>query len=165
MGPMLFALIGGCAGMIVSFLLQVLLSVGFMADRPFFMIGIRTAGLWGFILLIPVLVIVGMFIVSGIFHLCLKILGGAKKSFETTFHVVCFSSGSTSLLSMFPFCGGMIAAVWNLVLECIGLARAHEIDTGKAVLAVLLPVVVCCGGAILNATLGDFWLLSLISNH
>jgi hypothetical protein len=151
MGPMLFALIGGSAGMIVSLLFQVALqSVGFMTGQSS-MFGEGALGLWvvGYILVIPVLVIVIMFIASGILHLCLMILGGAKKSFETTFRVVCFSSGSTSPLSLIPFCGGMIAAVWNLVLECIGLARAHEIDTGKAVLAVLLPVVVCCGGVIL----------------
>lgn len=168
MGPMLFALVGGCAGMIVSLLLQIALqSVGFMADRQSSMIGMGAVGLWvvGYILLIPVLVIVGMFIGSGILHLCLMIVGGAKKSFETTFRVVCFSSGSTSLLSMIPFCGGMIAMVWNIVLEIIGLARAHEIDTGKAAMAVLLPIIVCCGGGILIAILGGASLFSLLSNH
>jgi len=31
------------------------------------------------------------------------------------------------------------------VLHCIGLGRAHETDTGRAVLAVFLPLIVCCG--------------------
>src|ERR1043166_2108198 len=149
MGPMLFALIGGCAGMLVSFLFQfVLHAVGIMADRQSALFGIGVVGIWavGYVLFIPVMVIVLMFLGSGVLHLCLMILGGARKSFETTFRVVCFSSGSTYLLSMIPICGGFIAGVWNIVLECIGLARAHEIDTGKAVLAVLLPIIVCCGG-------------------
>jgi hypothetical protein len=168
MGPMLFALIGGSAGLIVSFLLQMALhSVGFMANRQTAMFGMGVVGIWsiGYIILIPVMVIVGMFVGSGILHLCLMILGGAKKPFETTFRVVCFSSGSTYLLSMVPFCGGVIAGVWNIVLECIGLARAHETDTGKAVMAVLLPIVVCCGGAMLIAILGGFSALSLFSRH
>ncbi|MEY2490656.1 MAG: hypothetical protein QOC70_2598 [Verrucomicrobiota bacterium] len=168
MGPMLFALIGGCAGMIVSILLQIALqSFGFMADRQSGMLGMGVVGIWavGYILLSPVLVIVGMFIVSGILHLCLMIVGGARKPFETTFRVVCFSSGSTALLSMIPFCGGMISGVWNIVLECIGLARAHEINTGKAVLAVLLPIIVCCGGAIILGILGGFGALSLFPKH
>jgi hypothetical protein len=168
MGPMLFALIGGCAGMIVSVLLNVALqSVGFMADRQSGAFGMGVVGLWavGYVLLSPVLIIVGMFIASGILHLCLMILGGARKPFETTFRVVCFSSGSTSLLSMIPFCGGMIAMVWNIVLECIGLARAHEIDTGKAVMAVLLPIIVCCGGVILLGILGGFGALSMFPKH
>jgi hypothetical protein len=168
MGPMLFALIGGCAGMIVSFLFQLALqSAGFMADQQTAVFGMGVVGIWavGYILLIPVIVIVGMFIGSGILHLCLMIVGGARKPFETTFRVVCFSSGSTHLLSMIPVCGGLIAVVWNIVLECIGLARAHEIDTGKAVMAVLLPVVVCCVGAILLGILGGASLLSLFSHH
>lgn len=168
MGPMLFALIGGSAGIIVSILFQIALhSIGFMADRQSAMFGLGVVGIWsiGSIILAPVMVIAFAFIGSGILHLCLMIVGGAKKSFETTFRVVCFSSGSTYLLSMIPFCGGMIAGVWNIVLEIIGLARAHEIDTGKAVLAVLLPIFVCCGGAILLGILGGFSALSLFPRH
>ena len=168
-GPMLFALIGGSAGVIVSFLLQIALqSIGVMgsgqnAIANVFGMGI---GILLFIVLVPVMMIVGMFVGSGILHLSLMIVGGAKKPFETTFRVVCFSSGSTYLLSMIPFCGGMIAGVWNIVLECIGLARAHEIDTGKAVMAVLLPIIVCCGGALLIVILmGGFGALSQFSRH
>jgi hypothetical protein len=168
MGPLLFALIGGSLGMIVSFLFQIgLQSIGLMgggqnAISSVFGMGI---GIVLFIFLVPVLMVVGMFIGSGILHLCLMILGGAKKSFETTFRVVCFASGSTYLLSMIPICGGLIASVWNIVLECIGLARAHEIETGKAVMAVLLPIIVCCGGMILIGVLGGFGALSLFNRH
>jgi len=165
-GPMLFALIGGSAGLIVCFLLQIALqSIGVMGSGRNAIAGMFGMGIGIFLLivLVPVLIIVGMFLGSGILHLCLMIVGGAKKPFETTFRVVCFSSGSTYLLSMIPFCGGMIAGVWNIVLECIGLARAHEIETGKAVMAVLLPVIVCCGVALLfsflvgGGVLTQFW--------
>lgn len=168
MGPILFALIGGCAGIIVSVLFQIALqSIGFMGDRQNAMFGLGFVGIWaiGYIILAPVIVILGMFVFSGILHLCLMIVGGAKKPFETTFRVVCFSSGSTYLLSMIPFCGGMIAFVWGIVAECIGLARAHEIDTGKAVLAVLLPIFVCCGGGLLLAFLMGAGALSQFSHH
>jgi hypothetical protein len=168
MGPMLFALIGGCAGIIVSILLQVALhSIGFMANRQSAMFGMGVLGLWsiGYIVLSPVIVIVFAFIISGILHLCLLMVGGAKKSFETTFRVVCFSSGSTYLLSMVPFCGGMIAGVWNIVVEIIGLARAHETDTGKAAMAVLLPIIVCCGGGLLFAFIMGAGVLSQFSHH
>jgi hypothetical protein len=168
MGPMLFALTGGCAGLIVSVLFQIALqSIGFMADQQHAVFGMGAVGLWavGYILLSPVLVIAFMFIASGILHLCLMIVGGARKPFETTFRVVCFSSGSTSLLNMIPFCGGMISAVWNIVLEIIGVARAHEIDTGKAALAVLLPIIVCCGGLLLLGILGGFSALTLFQKH
>jgi len=49
------------------------------------------------------------------------------------------------VLQLIPVCGGVIAAVWGIVVNCIGLARAHETDTGRAVLAVFLPIILCCG--------------------
>jgi hypothetical protein len=59
--------------------------------------------------------------------------------------------GSADPLMVIPFCGGLVAGVWRIVLNCIGLARAHETDTGRAVFAVFLPLIVCCGGGILVA--------------
>jgi hypothetical protein len=90
-----------------------------------------------------------MFIASAILHVCLMIVGGAKQSFETTFRVVCFAEGSVSPLLVIPFCGGLVVGIWKIILYCIGLARAHETDTGRAVIAVLLPLIVCCGGLLL----------------
>jgi hypothetical protein len=79
------------------------------------------------------------------------IVGGANQPFETTYRVLAFSQGSTGPLQMIPVCGGAIAGVWALICNCIGLARAHGTDTGRAVLAVFLPLIVCCGGIIVVA--------------
>jgi hypothetical protein len=86
----------------------------------------------------------------------LMIVGGANQPFETTFRVLAFSQGSTGPLQMVPVCGGLISGVWALVCTCIGLARAHETDTGRAVVAVFLPVVVCCGGLLALFMFGMF---------
>jgi hypothetical protein len=104
-----------------------------------------------FVVLIPLAIMVVLFIGSAIVHLCLMIVGGANQSFETTFRVLAFTHGSTGPLQMIPVCGGVVAGVWALVCNCIGLARAHETDTGRAVLAVFLPLIVCCGGGLLIA--------------
>src|SRR6266496_615018 len=90
-------------------------------------------------------------LLGGLGWIVILIVGGAKQTFETTFRVVCFAEGSASPLLVIPFCGGLIAGIWKIVLYCIGLARAHETDTGRAVLAVVLPVIVCCGGVLLIA--------------
>ena len=74
------------------------------------------------------------------------IVKNAKQPFETTFRVVCFAGGSANPLLVIPICGGLIGGIWKIVLYCIGFARAHETDTGRAVLAVALPLIVCCGG-------------------
>jgi hypothetical protein len=152
--PLIYALIGGCLGGIVSLLFSLgLKSAGFFADRhdTFSAMAGMGVGSAAFIVLVPLFVIIGLFIGSAIIHLCLMIVGGVNQSFETTFRVIAFSQGSTGPLQMIPVCGGMIAGVWALVCNCIGLARAHDTDTGRAVLAVFLPLIVCCGGVLLIA--------------
>jgi hypothetical protein len=152
--PLIYALIGGCLGGIVSLLFSLgLQSVGFFADRhnTFAAMTGMGGGSVAFIVLVPLFIVIGLFVGSAIVHLCLMIVGGANQSFETTFRVIAFSQGSTGPLQMIPICGGLIAGVWALVCNCIGLARAHETDTGRAVLAVFLPLIVCCGGVLLIA--------------
>ncbi len=152
--PLIYALIGGCLGGIVSLLFSLgLQSVGFFADRhnTFGAMTGMGVGSAAFIVLVPLFIVIGLFIGSAIVHLCLMIVGGANQSFETTFRVIAFSQGSTGPLQMIPICGGLIAGVWALVCNCIGLARAHETDTGRAVFAVFLPLIVCCGGVLLIA--------------
>jgi hypothetical protein len=152
--PLIYALIGGCVGGIVSLLLSLgLQSMGLFAGQRDTFAALAGLGIGSiaFIVLVPVFIVIGLFIGAAIVHLCLMIVGGANKSFETTFRVLAFSHGSTGPLQIIPVCGGLIAGVWALVINCIGLARAHETSTGRAVLAVLLPLIVCCGGAILIA--------------
>ena len=149
--PLIYAIIGGSVGGVIYFLYNFLLSSAHMFgshENPMMqMIGGGIRPLF-FIILVPLFVTIATFVGSGIFHLCLMIVGGAKQPFETTFRVVCFAGGSANPLLVIPICGGLIGGIWKIVLYCIGFARAHETDTGRAVLAVVLPVIVCCGGAI-----------------
>src|SRR5437773_76062 len=149
--PLLYAIIGGTFGGVFA------LTYNF-ALRSFTPFGDRHNALahlfgglsWIFLLVLtPLFVVIGVFVASAILHVCLMIVGGAKQSFETTFRVVCFAEGSVSPLLVIPFCGGLLVGLWKVILYCIGLARAHETDTGRAVIAVLLPLVVCCGAFLL----------------
>jgi len=151
--PLLYAIIGGTFGAVFVVIYNfVLRSFALLPTRhaPFAHL-LSGVGLILILILTPIFVVIGTFIGSAIFHLCLMIVGGAKQTFETTFRVICFAGGSVNPLLVIPFCGGLIVGIWKIVLYCIGLARAHETDTGRAVLAVLLPVIVCCGGAFLLA--------------
>jgi hypothetical protein len=164
--PLIYAVIGASAGAIVQFLFSLILhSLGLFADRrdAFGAMAGMGIGSVGFIILFPLVLIIGLFIGAAIIHLCLMIVGGAKQPFETTFRVLAFSQGSTGVLQMIPICGGLIAGVWGLVVNCIGLARAHETDMGRAVLAILLPLIVCCGlGLVLVSMLGG---LAALGHH
>jgi len=157
--PVLYAVIGGSLGFIVYFLFTLLFgSFGMMGGQrnPFGAIFGGAIGTIFAIIFCPILIALSVFIGAGIIHLCLMLVGGAKKSYETTLRVVCFATGSTQPLLIVPFCGSFVAGIWGLIVECIGLARAHETDVGRAVLAILLPLIVCCGGAFLLMTLGLF---------
>jgi hypothetical protein len=157
--PLIYAIIGGWVGGVISFLFSLgLQSVGFFADRHNAITAMAGMGIGSaaIIILLPVFIVICLFIGSAVVHLCLMIVGGANQSFETTFRVLAFSQGSTGPLQIIPICGGLIAGVWALVCNCIGLARAHETDTGRAVLAVFLPLIVCCGGVLALAMFGVF---------
>ena len=96
------------------------------------------------LVLIPVQIVLGTFIQSGITHVSLMICGGANKPFEATFRTFAYAGGAISALFFIPVCGWAAAGIWGIVVQCIGLARVHEIGTGRAVLAVFLPLIVCC---------------------
>lgn len=166
--PLLFGLIGGCAGAVVSILFQGLMSSipGFSGNAEVFrQFGVNhLAFILIYAVLSPLLVVFGLFLGSAILHLCLMLVGGANRSFETTFRVACFTGGSANLFSMIPMCGGFIALVYSIVLYCIGLSRAHQTTTGKALLAIFLPLIVCCGVCVLlGAVLGGFG--ALLNKH
>jgi len=152
--PLIYALIGGSVGGIVSALFSLgFQSIGLFADKNNSLAAMTGMGIGSvaMIILLPLFLAIFLFIWSALAHLCLMIVGGAKQPFETTFRVLAFTQGSTGPLQIIPLCGGLIAGVWAIVCCCIGLARAHETDTGRAVLAVFLPLIVCCGGGVLIA--------------
>ena len=148
--PLLYVVICGSAGALISLLYQFFmksLGMGFGRNGLGELFGLGFVSIL-IVIFIPVFVLIGVFIGSAITHVCLMIVGGAKYPFETTLRVVSYGNGSAHLLNVIPFCGGFIALVAALIVGCIGLARAHETDTWRAVLAILLPMIICCGGGI-----------------
>ena len=148
--PLLYGVLGFSAGMIISTVYQSFLGSFGVPGIPV-EAKAAAASLIGVIVVLcvaPIIALVSLFVASGIYHLLLMLLGGAKQPFETTFRVVCYASGSTSLINIVPICGFAAAPIWNLIATIIGLARAHETSTGKAAAAVLLPMVICCVVAI-----------------
>lgn len=95
------------------------------------------------LIIAPVFIVIGIFIYSLIVHLFLMMVGGDQSGFGATFRVLCYSNTS-QLAQVVPIAGGIIAFVWSMVLGVVGLTEAHHTTTGKAVAAVLLPIVACC---------------------
>jgi hypothetical protein len=105
------------------------------------------------LLVAPFLIGIGIFLGAAILHVCCMLVGALQDSrsgFEGSLRAVCYSEVS-SLASIVPVVGGFIAVVWWIVLAVQGIERLHRTTSGKALAAVLIPVVVCCGGIVLLA--------------
>jgi hypothetical protein len=101
---------------------------------------------------LPLMVVSSILIGSGVTHLCLMIVGGNKTGYQTTFRVISYSF-SGYLFGIIPFIGSTIGGIYALILTIFGVREGHGISTGRAVLAVLLPVIVGVGLGILAAIL------------
>ncbi len=148
--PLLYALIIGMAGLMFSYIWQIPLQ---SSMQGVMMPGMRAVsgqhvmqgiGMAALAFVSPFLVILWLFISSGILHLFLVLVKGARAGFEATFRVAAYSY-SANIFLILPLCGGLIAGVWAIVLTIIGLREAHETTGGRAAFAVFLPVVACCG--------------------
>jgi hypothetical protein len=91
-----------------------------------------------------VFIVVFLFIVTGIVHLTLSLLGGARYGFETTLRTLTYAFGSSAPIGIVPFCGGLIAGIWGLVCAIMGLADMQETTPVKSAIAILTPMVLCC---------------------
>src|SRR5262245_64364515 len=92
----------------------------------------------------PVWFPVFLFLVAALQHVFLWMVGGARNGFVQTFRVLCYAQVS-ALAGLVPLCGSVLAAIWHLVLQIIGLSAVHRIGVGRALLALLLPLLLCCG--------------------
>lgn len=88
----------------------------------------------------PAFVAVGIFVTSGVLHLCLMLVGGERSGFEATFRVVAYGQAS-QLWGVLPLVGPLVSAIYALVLYIVGLREVHGIGTGRAAVAVFLPAV------------------------
>jgi DNA-directed RNA polymerase subunit RPC12/RpoP len=158
--PIIFALIGGAIGGALAGIYNTLLQIGVLAfvtaaggqnappglvEQTWVQVAIQlpvalAGGTIG--------MLIGSFIYAGLFHLFLMMLGGARYPFETTYRVVAYVSGATSLIQVIPLCGQYVVGLVALIYWIIGVSVAHRCGGGKAAAAILLPIVVCavaCG--------------------
>lgn len=82
---------------------------------------------------------IGVFILGIIFHIFVYIMGG-RNGIGLTIKAVIYGYTPNLLLGWIPIVN-FIAMIWTLILYVIGIREYHEISTGKAALAVLLPLI------------------------
>lgn len=102
-------------------------------------------GFVGQIVAAPLVSLVAIYVFAGIVHLFLLLLRGAGRGFDATLTAVGYAAG-LFLFQVLPFCGGLIALVWALVVAIAGIGETQRCGPGKAAAATLAPfgLVACC---------------------
>lgn len=173
-GPLIYAIVVGLVGVIFAQIWSLLFNASIMTMIPSGEFGegmapmMATTGLSTLFAIVfyPIYGTIILLIISGIFHLCLLLVGGTAQSdadFEGTFRVACYSQVAT-LANIVPIVGGLIALVWGIILWVIGLSTLHRTTQGKALLAVLIPVILCCICAIVAGVLMGGAIMGALSN-
>ncbi|MEM7051665.1 MAG: YIP1 family protein [Acidobacteriota bacterium] len=170
MSPLLYAIIVGSVGGIIGQLWSTLFSGSMltmlpaeMRDQMGPMMAAQGGSLIMGIIMAPIMVAVGVFVWSGIVHLVLMMLKGTSDAgFEGTMRAISYSY-TANLAQIIPFVGGLIALVWTIFLQIIGLARLHQTTEGKAAGGVLIPIALCCLCVILGLVLAGGAIMSAVS--
>jgi hypothetical protein len=145
--PLTYYAVGAAPAILAAVLFQLIGIGGSMmgggdAAGPMALIG--GAGLVGFLLVLVIGFLVGFFIITGIVHLVLSLLGGANHGYEATVRTFGYAYGSSAPIGMVPVCGGPIAGIWALVCAIFGLANMQDTTPVKAAIAIFAPLVLCC---------------------
>lgn len=112
----------------------------------------------GLLFFLPLILIIGLYMSAGLFHLALLMTRGANKPFEATFRALAYAQGSASVLQFVPLCGGYIYPALSIVYSVIALREVHRVELWRVVLAAVLLFLLFCGLAmgagLLFASLG-----------
>ena len=84
---------------------------------------------------IIVIVIAGLWL-----HIWVYLVGG-KKGVEQTLKALMYGATPSYLFGWIPVVS-VLAGIWALIVEIIGIRQLHELSTGKAVLAVSIGIIV-----------------------
>ena len=149
--PLLYALIIVWMGVAVKQLWGLLftgiwldiVSGYFPMEDYFWVTGFQTGFSLLYLILAPIPILIGLFVISGIYHLILMIFGWAERDFEATFRVFAYASGPL-VFEIVPACGGTIGWIWALVLAIIGIKHMQKTSGGNAALVIFLPIILCC---------------------
>ncbi len=109
------------------------------------------------IILFPIIFVVGAFVALGLMHLAATLIFGAKGDFKSLVNVI----GCASIIrwvAVVPLLGPalmVLSGLWLLVVGVLTVEKGYELDRGKSVVVVAVPVVLALIlGALFSAVAG-----------
>ena len=143
--PVVYGLLTGTVMAIISILWHMLffgtamLAEGARAEELFLGTGLYVL----IIFLSPFFTLIGLFITTAIYHVCLLIVGDGQRGFGVSFRAVAYGN-TPALLGIVPLCGGLVGGLWAMVLVIMAFKLGHGTDWWRAILAYFLPTILCC---------------------
>jgi hypothetical protein len=140
--PLAFGILFGSVGLMLELFWQVVagegslssIQVDFMGDYGMSLVFLAST------ILCPLAAILVICATSLILHLVLTVVGGGKKGFEATFRTICYAQ-ATQFWALIPYAGGLVATLWLVVVQFIGIREIHEVSYMRVILAFLIPSV------------------------
>lgn len=117
--------------------------LGGPAAQPDTMGAVATSPSLGFLialLLVPLAIACGIYLDAWFTHLLLLLFRSAKKGFNETFRVMCYSAAPT-VLTAIPVAGQLLSPVilvWYMALQAIGLKKVHEAAYTQTLAAIFI---------------------------
>jgi hypothetical protein len=140
--PLAFGILFGSIGLMLELFWEFLMGEGslssiqvdFMADYGTSLVFLAAT------ILCPLAATFMICMTSLIVHLLLSVVGGGKNGFEATFRVICYSQAA-QLWALIPWAGGLIASLWLVVVQVIGIREIHGVSYARVLIAFLVPAV------------------------
>ncbi len=139
--PLAIGILFGAIGLIMGLFRDFVLSMwGYGGGVQMLSSGVDSPILLsGLMVLSPLIVCVGIFSMSGVLHLFLRIFRAASQGFEGTFRVVAYGQ-ATQIFGVVPILGGLVGGLWFLAILIIGVREIHETTYSRVILAFLMPL-------------------------
>lgn len=139
--PLAFGILFGSLGLMLELFWQFLageeslssIQVNFMGGYGTSLVFLAAA------IICPLAATVMICMTSLIVHLLLTVVGGGKKGFEATLRAVSYSQ-ATQFWALVPYVGGLIATLWLVVVQIIGIREIHDVSYTRVLIAFLIPV-------------------------
>lgn len=141
--PLSFAIILGMISLILGFPSSMITRAPMLEEGSALFQGGLESFLALFLILLlfsPILISISYFVLGGILHLGVLILGG-RGGYEATFRVLTYCA-STNVFQAIPFIGGLVSGIYGFILIALGFKSAHNFSTARAVFAILFPIII-----------------------
>ncbi len=139
--PLAFGILFGSIGLMLELFWHFLMGEGSLSSIQIDFMGDYGTSLvfLAATILCPFAATVMICMTSLMVHILLTVVGGAKNGFEATLRAVSYSQ-ATQLWALIPYVGGLVATLWLVVVQTIGIREIHEVSYTRVLIAFFIPV-------------------------